>query len=156
MSDTQVFQYDVFNNTTRTLNFSVTGNINLNGAQQGFTIVPVAWMSVDHGDAPFALALNHNATGSLDFQVQDISTTATGAFILEFDGTQLTNFPGIAFYGNAGDITGNNTNPLKTSNGFIFPMLYMNQLFDGSPLAVLMLVEALGASSNVATPYSVS
>lgn len=156
MNSMQSFQYDVFNNTTRKLNFQVTGNLFLRGAQQGFTIPPGAWMSAQHGQAPFFLQLNDNSTGSLDFRVQDTSTAATGAFVLEFDGTQLTNFPGMAFYGSAVDIAGTNTNPLRTSNGFIFPFLYMNQEFGGSPLAVLMLVEALGASANVATPYSVS
>lgn len=149
MSD-QNFYFDVYNNTSRTIRFSITGNINLEGAQGTYTIAPYAWMSAQHGDAPFPLQLLED-TGTLNFLLNDQATTNSGTFVLELDGTQLTNFPGMAFYGSQGDLA----NPVRTSTGFIFPLLYMNQLYAGAPLAVLMLVEAAGATSTLTTPYAV-
>ena len=147
------FTFDVFNNTSSQVNFVITGNLYLEGANGNYTIAPGAWLSAQHGNAPFPLQLL-NDTGSLDFQVS--ADGSTGAFVLEFDSTNLVNFPGMAFYGSAGDIA----NPVTLNGiggrGYIFPFLYMNQLYGGSPLAVLMLVETTGASSDVATPYPVS
>jgi hypothetical protein len=146
------FQFDVYNNTAGTLNFSTSGNTFLEGADVSFTVSNGGWMSTEHNnDAPFGLELTGD-TGSLTFSIQDAVTGAEATFTLEFDSTSLTNFNGMAFYGSAGDIA----NPLKTSNGYIFPLLYMNQLFGGSPLAVLMFVEAANASPDVNTPYPVS
>lgn len=156
MSSTQNFQFDVFNNTSRTLIFQITGNFDLSGAQGDYTISPGAWMSAQNNNTPFPLTLNGQDTGSLSFDVQvDDSTGAMGSFTLEFDGTPLTNFPGMAFYGSADKIA----NPVKTSGtggvGYIFPLLYMNQTYAADSLAIMMLLEATGASPDVATPYGV-
>ena len=152
---TTPFQFDVFNNTSRTIKFTITGNFYLQGAQGQYTVAPGTWMSAQNSNAPFPLVLL-NETGSLNFQVQDVATTNTGSFVLEFDDSKLTNFPGMAFYGSAGDIASS----IKTTEvayvGYIFPLLYMNQLYGGAPLAVLMLVEAANASPDVATPYAVN
>jgi hypothetical protein len=149
------FNFDVFNNTSRDINFSTTGNTFLQGANVTFPVVAGSWMSAHNNNAPFALVLLSD-TGSLSFQVQDVSSNNEATFTLEFDGTSLVNFQGMAFYGSAGDIA----NAVKISEtdgvGYIFPLLYMNQLFDGNPLAVLMLVEAIDASPDVNTPYGVS
>lgn len=147
------FTFDVFNNTGHQVNFVITGNLYLKGAIGNYAIAPGAWLSAQNGNAPLPLQLL-NDTGSLDFQVS--VNGSAGNFVLEFDSTNLVNFPGMAFYGSAGDIA----NPVAINDaggeGYIFPFLYMNQLYGGSPLAVLMLVETTGASSGVATPYQVS
>jgi len=146
------FNFDVYNNTSATINFSTPGNTFLQGADVSFTVANGGWMSTEHNNgAPFGLTLTAD-TGSLVFSIQDAVSSAEATFTLEFDATSLTNFPGMAFYGSAGDIA----NPLKTSNGYIFPLLYMNRLFNGGPLAVLMLVEAASASPDVNTPYGVT
>lgn len=152
MSSSQSFGVDVFNNTARQLTFQITNNTFLIGASGSYTLAPGEWLSGQHQNAPLTLTLNDNDTGSLSFSVQDISNS-TGSFFLEFDGTQLVNFPGMAFYGSAGDIAKAGQ---ISGAGYIFPLLYMNQLYQGNPLAVLMLVEAMAASVNVNTPYPVS
>ena len=150
MSSTQGFALDVFNNTSLALIFTMDGNTFLNGASGTYTISPNGWLSQQNNKAPLLLTLNDNDTGSLNFTVQAISGGTpgpTGSFVLEFDGTQLTNFPGMAFYGSAGDIAG----AVEIGGvGYVFPLLYMNQLYQGNPLAVLMMVA--GVSSNVNTP----
>ncbi|HEX6368606.1 MAG TPA: hypothetical protein VF006_06730 [Longimicrobium sp.] len=161
MSDTQGFQFDVYNNTGRVLTVQMTDNTCLKGAQigpqgMGITIPASEWMSAQNNGVPFPLTLNTCDTGALTCKVQDVSTGANSPFTLEFDGTQLTNFSGMAFYGSAGDIA----QPVQIidggSVGYIFPLLYMNQTYNGDPLAVVMLLQATGASSAVATPYKVS
>ncbi|HEY0016147.1 MAG TPA: hypothetical protein VGC13_07495 [Longimicrobium sp.] len=152
---TQGFFFDVYNNTGRTINVQIPGNIDLVGAQGNYTLNPGTWASAQDSNAPLPLQLNGGDTGSLIVQLQLQGTTASTTFTLEFDGTKLTNFPGMAFYGSAGDIA----NPLLTdaaAGGYVFPLLYMNQQYNGNPLAVLMLVETVGASPYVATPYGVS
>jgi hypothetical protein len=153
MSSTQGFGLDVMNNTGRTVIFQITGNTFLVGAiGTAFTISAGQWLSGQNTNAPLPLVLNDNDTGSLNFIVQDVSTGETGSFILEFDGTPLVNYPGMVFYGAAGEID----DAVQIAGvGYIFPLLYINQLYNGNPLAVLVLVEALAASTNVNTPYSV-
>lgn len=148
MSDTQVYVLDVFNNTDRQVVFMMTNNTSIVGAVPTPYPIPAGkWLSTQNNNTPLYLTLNDNYTGSLSFTVQDVSDGTTGSFVLEFDGTQLTNFPGMAFYGSAGDIA----DPVGISGGgYIFPLLYMNMLYQGNPLTVLMLVE--GTSSNVGTP----
>jgi hypothetical protein len=156
---TQGFFFDVYNNTGRTINVQIPGNTDLVGAQGDYTLSPGAWASAQNkqnSNTPLPLQLNGGETGSLIVQLQLQGSAPSATFTLEFDGTALTNFPGMAFYGSAGDIA----NPLQTNGasgvGYLFPLLYMNQLYNGDPLAVLMLVEAAGASPYVATPYGVS
>jgi hypothetical protein len=152
---TQGFFFDVYNNTSRTINVQIPGNVDLVGAQGNYTLNPGTWASAQNNNAPFPLQLNGGDTGSLSVQLQLQGSATPATFTLEFDGTKLTNFPGMAFYGSAGNIA----NPLQTdgaAGGYVFPLLYLNQLYDGNPLAVLMLVETAGASPYVATPYGVS
>lgn len=153
---TQGFFFDVYNNTSRTITVTIPGNTALVGADGDYTLSPGAWASAQNENAPLPLQLANAATGTLIVQLQLQGSTPPPPFTVEFDGTQLTNFAGMAFYGSAGDIA----NPLQTDGasgvGYVFPLLYMNQLFNQNPLAVLMLVEATGASPNVATPYRVN
>jgi hypothetical protein len=160
MSSTQGFQFDVYNNTGRVLTIVMTANTCLQGAQigpqgTGITIPASGWMSAQNNGVPFPITLNGCDTGTLTCKVQDVSTGANSPFTVEFDGTQLTNFPGMAFYGSAGDIAQAVQIIDGSSVEYIFPVLYMNQTYNGDPVAVVMLLQATGASSAVATPYTV-
>jgi hypothetical protein len=158
MSDTQGFQFDMYNNTARVLTVTMTANTCIQGAQigpqgTGITIPPYGWMSFQNNGVPFPLTLNGCDTGTLTCNVEDVATGSNSPFTVEFDGTQLTNFSGMAFYGSAGDIA----RPVQIIEGFeyIFPLLYMNQKYNGDPLAVVMLLQAPAALPAVDTPYTV-
>lgn len=159
MSVYQTFWLDVFNNTSRTLTFLATGNMYVNGVPQGvFTLSSQAWLSAQFGNAPVALGLL-NTWGNIPFQITFPaagSPAPTGSFLLEFDAAQLTNFAGMAFFGSANDIVNAVITEGNQGGKYIFPLLYMNQEYAGSSLAVLMLVEAAGASNAVNTPYIIS
>lgn len=158
MSNNQSFAFDIFNNTNYTLNFTITGNLYIIAPPGPWQLAPNSWLSAQNNNAPQILTLNGNDSGSLNFSVQVVGAPAgqPGAYVLSFDGTPLTSIPGVAYYYSANDLGGQ---PLKINEpvgvSYIFPLLYMNMLYNGNSVAVLMMVEALGASADLSTPYGV-
>lgn len=155
MSDTQSFNVDFFNNTSRTVFVEITGNEFITGAFGSWTLQPQAFASGQNNNLPFLMTLNDNPAGQLNFSVQlvidGIPAGGAGNYVLTLDGAPLTSIPGVAYFLGAASLE----RCLSTSDGFIFPLVYINLLFQGNDAVVLMLVDAAGSIPNLNTPYGV-
>jgi hypothetical protein len=150
----QGYRIDVFNNTGRSLNVAQgpNGNMNANGIPQTpVTLAPNTWISSKNGNQPYYVEVNSgNQTAFITVNVSVVNL-GSGSFRVEFNTNSVQNFSGgLALFASAGDIQ-----PAQITgspNDWIFGTLYL-AAFEQWTQAILVLFEAVGASSNIIPAY---
>lgn len=139
------FQIDIFNDTNQTVVVWATTPPNMNaGGFTNVTLPPHTRLSQVGNQTPqYAELAGDTAALTINVMVTNQAGPPQGAFIVEFDSTQLVNFPGVVCFGSANDLA----TPVQLPSGnVIYATLYLGiwgQWTEGT----LVLLETVGSVS---------